>query len=98
MGAGLWPLETYSGNYSHYVQQRAERHERRLKEYKAQQIFVAKEEDYIRRYMAGQRTRQAQGRLKRLERFKRDKALDRPREEHTHQAAASRPRCAAATR
>ena len=76
-------LETYSGNYSHYVQQRAERHERRMKEYRAQQAFIAKEEDYIRRYMAGQRTRQAQGRLKRLERFKRDEMLDKPREEHT---------------
>jgi ATP-binding cassette subfamily F protein 3 len=76
-------LEIYNGNYSHYVQQRAERYERRLKEYRAQQAFIAKEEDFIRRYMAGQRTRQAQGRLKRLERFKRDKALDLPRQEHT---------------
>jgi ATP-binding cassette, subfamily F, member 3 len=76
-------VEVYSGNYSHYVQQRAERYERWLKEYRAQRQFVAKEEDYIRRYMAGQRTRQAQGRLKRLERFKRDEALDRPRQEST---------------
>ncbi|MBN1658875.1 MAG: ABC-F family ATP-binding cassette domain-containing protein [Anaerolineae bacterium] len=76
-------LETYSGNYSHYVQQREARHERLEKEYKAQQQFIAKEEDYIRRYMAGQRTRQAQGRLKRLERLKRDELIDRPREEHT---------------
>jgi ATP-binding cassette subfamily F protein 3 len=76
-------LEIYSGNYSHYVLQREARHERLEKEYKAQQQFIAKEEDYIRRYMAGQRTRQAQGRLKRLERFKRDELLDRPREEHT---------------
>ncbi len=76
-------LEVYSGNYSHHVQQRTERYERRLKEYRAQQEFIAKEEDYIRRYMAGQRSRQAKGRLKRLERFKRDKALDKPREEHT---------------
>lgn len=76
-------LEVYSGNYSHYLQQREERYERRLKEYRAQQELIAKEEDYIRRYMAGQRTRQAQGRLKRLERFKRDGAVDRPLEEHT---------------
>jgi ATP-binding cassette subfamily F protein 3 len=76
-------LETYSGNYSHYVHQRDERHERKLKVFRTQQEFIAKEEDYIRRHMAGQRTRQAQGRLKRLKRFKRDKALDRPREEHT---------------
>ena len=76
-------LETYSGTYSHYVEQRLERHARRLKEYRAQQAFIAKEEDYIRRYMAGQRSRQAKGRLKRLERLKRDEALDRPRQEHT---------------
>ena len=76
-------LETYSGNYSHYVEQRDARYERWLKDYQAQREFVAKEEFYIQRYMAGQRTRQAQGRLKRLERFKRDEALDRPRQEHT---------------
>jgi ATP-binding cassette subfamily F protein 3 len=76
-------MEVYSGTYSHYVQQRTERHARRLKEYQTQQEFIAKEEEYIRRYMAGQRTRQAQGRLKRLERLKRDEALDRPRQEHT---------------
>ena len=76
-------LEVYSGNYSHYVQQRSGRHERQLKEYRAQQEFMAKEEDYIRRYMAGQRSRQAKGRLKRLERFRRDEALDRPVEEQS---------------
>jgi ATP-binding cassette subfamily F protein 3 len=76
-------LEIYSGNYSHYVEQREERHARRLKEYRAQQEFIAKEEDYIRRYMAGQRTSQAQGRLKRLERFKQDEMLEQPREEQT---------------
>jgi ATP-binding cassette subfamily F protein 3 len=76
-------LEIYSGNYSHFVQQRMERYERQLREYQAQQEFIAKEEDYIRRYMAGQRSRQAKGRLKRLERYKQDRALDRPREERT---------------
>lgn len=76
-------LERYSGTYSHYVQQRMERHARRQKEYQSQQAFIAKEEEYIRRYMAGQRSRQAKGRLKRLERLKRDDALDRPRQEHT---------------
>jgi ATP-binding cassette subfamily F protein 3 len=76
-------LEVFTGNYSHYVQQRGERNERHLKEYRAQQEFVAKEEDYIRRYMAGQRSRQAKGRLKRLERFKEDEMLDRPHQERT---------------
>jgi ATP-binding cassette subfamily F protein 3 len=76
-------LEIYAGNYSHYVQQREERHERLIKEYETQQEFIAKESSYIQRYMAGQRSRQAKGRLKRLERFKRDEAQDRPREEQT---------------
>ncbi len=76
-------LEVYSGNYSLYLQQRQERYERRLKEYEAQQEFIAREEEIIQRFMAGQLTRQAQGRLKRLERFKRDEMVDRPRQEKT---------------
>jgi len=70
-------LEMYPGNYSHYTQLRAERMARRAVEYEAQQAYIAKTEDFIRRYMAGQRTREAQGRLKRLERLER---LERPRE------------------
>ncbi len=76
-------VEVYSGNYSHYVQQRSDRYERRLKEFRAQQEMIAKEEDFIRRFMAGQLTRQAQGRLKRLERFKEDEAIERPKQEHS---------------
>ena len=74
-------LEVYRGNYSHYLQQRAERHERLRKEYEAQQALIAKEEAYIRRNMAGQNSAQAKGRLRRLERLKRDKLIARPREE-----------------
>jgi ATP-binding cassette, subfamily F, member 3 len=76
-------LEAYRGNYSHYVRQREERHERRLKEFEAQQEFIAKEEDYIRRNIAGQNTRQAKGRLKRLQRLKRDDLALRPRDRST---------------
>lgn len=76
-------LEEYRGNYSRYLQQREERHAHLLAEYERQQEFIAKEEDYIRRNIAGQNTRQAQGRRKRLERFLHDEALVRPREHHT---------------
>jgi ATP-binding cassette subfamily F protein 3 len=65
-------LEVYRGNYTHYIRQREERRERQQKEYEAQQAFVAKELDYIRRNIAGQNTRQAQGRRTRLERTLRD--------------------------
>lgn len=73
-------VETYRGNFSHYIQQRAERFERRLKEYETQQAFIVKEEDFIRRNLAGQRTKEAQGRRKRLERMPR---LERPRNHKT---------------
>jgi len=64
-------LEVYRGNYTAYLGQRAARHERREREYQRQQAFIAKEEDFIRRNVAGQRTKEAQGRRKRLERLER---------------------------
>lgn len=76
-------VESYRGNYSAYVQQRAERAARRLAEYKSQQAFIAKEGEFIRRHLAGQRTKEAQGRRKRLERLKRDRLLARPVENRT---------------
>ncbi len=73
-------LETYRGNYSHYTRQREERYERRTIEYETQKEFLAKEMDYIRRNIAGQNTRQAKGKLRRLETMKkRGKLLTRPR-------------------
>ncbi|MEA4908311.1 MAG: ABC-F family ATP-binding cassette domain-containing protein [Anaerolineaceae bacterium] len=71
-------LETYHGNYSAYIRQRAERYQRRLEEYQAQQAFIEKEEEYIRRNIAGQNTRQAQGRRKRLERMLEEARLAPP--------------------
>jgi ATP-binding cassette subfamily F protein 3 len=70
----IWELdwgevESYNGNYSHYLRQRGERHERRLKDYEAQQAFIAKEMDFIQRNIAGQNTAQAKGRRRRLERL-----------------------------
>jgi ATP-binding cassette, subfamily F, member 3 len=62
-------LEIYHGNYSAFMRQREERYQRRLEEYETQQAFFEKEEEYIRRNIAGQNTRQAQGRRKRLERM-----------------------------
>ena len=71
-------IEEYRGNYSAYVKQREERYQRRMEEYEAQQGFIAKEEDYIRRNIAGQNTRQAKGRLKRLERLLAEARLTPP--------------------
>ena len=71
-------LEEYRGNYSAYLTQREERYQRRLQEYQAQQEFIEKEEDYIRRNIAGQNTRQAQGRRTRLERLLSEARLTPP--------------------
>lgn len=76
-------LQEYRGNYSHYIQQREERHAFLLNEWERQQEFIEKEQDYIRRNIAGQNTRQAQGRRKRLERYLRDEAIARPRQHRT---------------
>ncbi len=71
-------LEEYRGNYSAYLKQREERYQRRLEEYQSQAEFIEKEEDYIRRNIAGQNTRQAQGRRKRLERLLEEARLTPP--------------------
>jgi ATP-binding cassette, subfamily F, member 3 len=74
-------LEVYRGNYTAYHGQRAARHVRQLREWEEQREFVKKTEDFIQQNLAGQRTKEAQGRRTRLERFLRDEAIERPREE-----------------
>ena len=76
-------LTTYRGNYSAYVQQRAERYAYRSQQYKAQQEFIRREQDYIQRNIAGQNAGQAQGRRKRLNRLLRDDAIQVEKKEHT---------------
>jgi ATP-binding cassette, subfamily F, member 3 len=63
-------IEAYRGNYTDYLLQRDDRREYQLREYERQREFIAREEEYIRRNIAGQNTRQAQGRRTRLERLK----------------------------
>ncbi len=60
----------YPAAYNRYLELKAERLELMLKHYNAQQEFVAKTEDFIRRFKAGQRTKEARGREKRLQRLK----------------------------
>ncbi len=80
----IWELsysfEIYRGNYSAYLIQREERYRRQLAEYERQQEFIAKEEEYIRRNIAGQNTRQAQGRRKRLETLISESKIVKPSE------------------
>ncbi len=73
-------LEDYPAPYSRYVVLRQERMARRLKEYDEQQEFIARTEEFIRKYKAGQRAREARGRQTRLDRLER---IERPREHET---------------
>ena len=68
-------LTTYKGNYSKYRHLKAERERRQQTEYVRQQQFIRKQEDFIERYRAGQRSREALGREKRLNRMERIEAV-----------------------
>jgi ATP-binding cassette subfamily F protein 3 len=61
----------YTGSYQRFVAQRTERRLTQLRAYDQQQKKIADESDYIARNLAGQNTRQAKGRRKRLERMPR---------------------------
>ncbi|HXG98289.1 MAG TPA: ABC-F family ATP-binding cassette domain-containing protein, partial [Gemmatimonadales bacterium] len=61
----------YSAGYTDFVAQRAERRLAQQRAYDQQQRTIAHEKDYIARNIAGQNTKQAKGRRKRLERLPR---------------------------
>jgi len=71
-------LEDYPASYAKHLPMREERMVRRVKEYEEQQEFIARQEEFIRKYGNGQRYREARGRQKKLDRLER---LPRP-EEH----------------
>ena len=64
-------LHTYPGNYAKYRELKTERLTRQVKQYERQQEFIGKEGAFIDRYHAGQRAREARGRLKKLARLER---------------------------
>jgi ATP-binding cassette subfamily F protein 3 len=70
-------IEEYPGNYTKYIHLREERMERRLREFEAQQEHIARTQEFIRRYKAGQRSREARGRQKLLNRLER---VERPQD------------------
>jgi ATP-binding cassette, subfamily F, member 3 len=65
----------YTGNYSAYVKQREERRLTQMREYEQQQEMIARTEDFIRRNIAGQKTKQAKSRRKMLEKIERVEAV-----------------------
>jgi ATP-binding cassette subfamily F protein 3 len=71
-------LTVYNGNYSAYVEQRELRRLTQERQWQQQVKFIEKQEEYIRRFQAGQRSKQARGRKTRLERYKTEDAVARP--------------------
>jgi ATP-binding cassette subfamily F protein 3 len=74
-------LTRYPYRYDKYVVERAARLERAEAEYRRQKEHVDKTEDFIRRNLAGQKTKQAQSRRKMLEKLER---LERPDDSWEH--------------
>ena len=63
----LATLKSYPGNYSAFESQRELAELSRERAYEQQQAHIAKQAEYIRRFKAGQRARQAKGRERRLD-------------------------------
>lgn len=71
-----WELEggalyQYQGNYSTYLEKKAARRLAEERAFAKQQTYIAETEEYIRRYQAGIKSKQARGRSKQLSRLER---------------------------
>ena len=61
-------LTPYSGNYSNYIETKERNRLSNERQFQKDKDFIEKERAFIAKHMAGQRTKEAQGRQKRLER------------------------------
>jgi len=73
-------LVEYHGNYEKFLVLRAERMEKMAKDYERQQEYIADTQDFIRRNLAGQKTKQAKSRRKMLDKLD---ELERPEHDET---------------
>jgi ATP-binding cassette subfamily F protein 3 len=73
-------LTEYHGNYERFLQLRGERHEKMTVDYERQQELIEKTQDFIRRNIAGQKTKQAKSRRKMLNKLD---EVERPETDET---------------
>ena len=71
----------YRGGYSHYARQRLDRETAQMRAHARQAEEIARTEEFIRRYGAGQRSKEARGRGKKLARVER---IDAPTQSTRH--------------
>ena len=62
-------IESYAGNYSSYVEQREHNELTQQRAHALQQKDIEKQAEFVRRFKAGQRAKEAKGREKRLNRL-----------------------------
>lgn len=70
---------TYKGNYSQYLTERELRREQQQREYENQQALINKTQEFIRRNLEGQKTKQAKSRRTLLARMERIEAVSSER-------------------
>lgn len=68
-------LKSYPGNFSAFLEQKAIQELSQTRAYELQQKDIAKQQEFIRRFSAGQRAREAQGRQKKLDRLLKSDAM-----------------------
>ncbi len=73
-------IREYPGTYHKYVELRRERQLTEARVYDKQIDHIRREKQFIQRYKAGQRAKQARGRQSRLERFAETQLVERPAE------------------
>lgn len=69
-------IQSYEGNYSRFLTLKAEQIKTQERQFTQQQKMIRHNEEFISRNIAGQKTKQAQGRRKQLERITR---IERPK-------------------
>lgn len=68
-------INSYPGNYSAFISQRQIQELSQQRAYEQQQADIAKQQEFIRRFGAGQRSKEAKGREKRLNRLLQSDAM-----------------------
>lgn len=70
---------SYKGNYSSYLEERELRREQQIREYENQQALINKTQEFIRRNLEGQKTKQAKSRRTMLAKMERIEAVQSER-------------------
>jgi ATP-binding cassette subfamily F protein 3 len=68
-------IKSYPGNFSAFLDQKAVEELSQARAFELQQKDIAKQQEFIRRFSAGQRAREAQGRAKKLDRLLKSDAM-----------------------